>query len=66
MILDTIETRYTKQIVQSLTIAIVFELIIYTNGHFLGMTDIHEYIQNALPTYYINQFFHGLHLITFS
>ena len=28
--------------VQSLTIAIVFELIYYTNGHFLGMTDIHN------------------------
>ena len=21
------------------------------------MTDIHEYIENAMPTYYINQFF---------
>ena len=31
--------------------------IYYTNGHFLGMTDIHEYTQNAMPTYYINQFF---------
>ena len=43
--------------VQSLTIAIVFELIYYTNGHFQGMTDIHDYIQNAMPTYCINQFF---------
>ena len=30
-------------LIQSLTIAIVFELIQYTNGHFWGMTDIHEY-----------------------
>ena len=47
----------SRQYIQSLTIAIVFELIYYTNGHFQGMTDIHEYIQNAMPTYYINQFF---------
>ena len=33
--------------IQSLTIAIVFELIYYTNGHFYGMADIHEYIQNV-------------------
>ena len=43
--------------IQFLTIAIVFELIYYTNGNFQGMTDIHEYIQNDMPTYYINQFF---------
>ena len=45
--------------VQWLTIAIVFELIYYTNGHFYGMTDIHKDIQNAMPTFYINQFFMG-------
>ena len=39
--------------VQSLTIAIVFELIYFTNGHFKGMTDIHKHIQNAMPTFYI-------------
>ena len=44
-------------LVQSLTIAIVFELIYYTNGHFQRMTNIHEYIQNAMPTYHINQLF---------
>ena len=49
--------RNLALLVQSLTIAIVFELIYYTNGHFQGMTDIHEYIQNAMSTYYINQFF---------
>ena len=25
------------------------------------MTDIHEYIQNAMPTYNINQFFMAIH-----
>ena len=45
------------KVIQSLTIAIVFELIYYTNGHSWGMTDIYEYIQNAMSTYYINQFF---------
>ena len=26
---------------------------------FLGMNDMHEYIQNAMPTYYVNQFSMG-------
>ena len=43
--------------IHSLTIAIIYELIYYTNGHFLGMTDFHVYIKNAMPTYYINKFF---------
>ena len=45
--------------IQSLTIAIVFELIYYTNGHFQHMTDIHKHIQNTMPTFYITQFFVG-------
>ena len=38
----------------------VCEKIVYIcnkNGHFKGMTDIHEYIQNAMATYCIIQFF---------
>ena len=49
----------SNRYIQSLTIAIVFGLIYYTNGHFQGMTDIHKDIQNAMPTFYINQFFMG-------
>ena len=52
-----LDLKLCTAVLQSLTIAIVFELIHYTNGHFKGMTVIHEYIQNAMPTYYINQFF---------
>ena len=43
---------------QSLTKAIIFELFYYINGYFrVWLTSMN--IQNAIPTYYINQFFMG-------
>ena len=40
-------------------IAIVFELILYLDGYFWGMADIHEYWSKAMPPLHISQIFQG-------